>query len=157
MHKVDYFAIFPIAFSKIEEISILLRKVSIERSLIHLIKIRASQINSCAFCVDMHIKQAKIDCESELRLHHLPVWRESPAFSCREKAALLWTESLTRLSEAAVTDEIYNKVKEHYSDGEMVELTMVISIINFWNRFAGPFKSVPGSMDDKYNLTRAGL
>jgi AhpD family alkylhydroperoxidase len=139
------------------EIEALLKQTSLEPLTVHLVKIRASQINGCAFCVDMHHKEAKIDGEREIRLYHLTVWEESPLFTPKEKAALLWTEHVTKLSEGAVSDEIFAKVKEFFSDKELTELTMTIAMINTWNRFGAPFRGVPGSMDKYLGLEKAGL
>lgn len=157
MQRLNYFAQFPQAFSKLTELSLLSGNTSIDKKLLHLVKIRASQINSCGFCVDMHTKEAKISGERDLRLFHLTVWDESPLFTPKEKAALLWTELVTKLSNGAISDENYHKVKEHFSDTEMTELTMAIAVINAWNRFGAPFKSVPGSADKMFGLEKAGL
>ena len=130
---------------------------SIERSIRDLVDIRASQMNGCAFCVDMHIKQAKIAGERELRLHHVAIWRESTLFSERERAALEWTEVLTKLPEHGVADEVYASVREHLSEKEVSDLTFSIMAINGWNRVCIGFKRVPGSQDAVYGLTKAGL
>lgn len=157
MQRLNYFSQFPEAFQKLTEIEGLFKKISLEPLLVHLVKLRASQINGCAFCVDMHSKQAKIDGEKEIRLYHLAVWWESPLFTPKEKAALMWTEAVTKLSQAVVSDETYDKVKEFFSDKEMTELNMVIALINTWNRFAAPFRGTIGSMDKVLGLEKAGL
>jgi AhpD family alkylhydroperoxidase len=157
MQRLSFFPQFPQAFEKINEIEGLVKQGSLDPLLIHLVKIRASQINGCAFCVDMHHKEAKIDGERELRLYHIAVWEESPLFTPKEKAALLWTEQVTKLSQGAVSDETFARVKELFSDKELTELTMAIAMINAWNRFAAPFRSVPGSMDTYLGLEKAGL
>ncbi len=133
------------------------KNASLDHSLIDLVTLRTSQINGCAFCVDMHAKEAKIHGERELRLYHLPVFRESPLFSEREKAALEWTETVTRLSETSVSDDLYARLREHFSEKEVTDLTCVIGIINMWNRFAVPFQTPPGSLDGLYGLDKAGL
>ena len=107
----------------------------------------ASQINGCAFCLDMHVKQAKIHGERELRLYHLSAWRESTLFAPRERAALAWTEVLTRLPEQGVPDEIYERVRTQLSEKEISDLTFVIVAINSWNRLNVGFRTVPGSQD----------
>lgn len=157
MQRLNYYAQFPEAFKKLAEMEALTKQSSLEHRLIHLVKIRASQINGCAFCVDMHVKEARLDDERELRLHHIATWEESPLFDAKEKAAFRWTEAITKLAQGAVHDDLYNQVKEQFSDKELTELTMVIALINAWNRFAAPFRSVPGSADKVYGLDKAGL
>jgi AhpD family alkylhydroperoxidase len=134
-----------------------LKKGSLEITLLNLVVMRASQINRCTFCVDMHAKEAKIDEERELRLHHLAVWEESPLFTDREKAALEWTEALTRLSETRITDDLFDRVHKVFSEKELTDLTGMIGIINVWNRFSVGFGTVPGSLDAFYGLDKAGL
>jgi AhpD family alkylhydroperoxidase len=129
---------------------------SLGPTLLDLVHIRASQVNGCAFCLDMHVKEAKIHGERELRLYHIPIWRESPMFSEKERAALEWTEAVTKISEG-IPDDIYEKVREHLSEKEMSELTFAIGIINFWNRLNISSPTTPGSMDAMLGLTKAGL
>jgi alkylhydroperoxidase family enzyme len=105
----------------------------------------------------MHVKEAKLDGERELRLYHLPVWHESPLFSEKEKAALLWTKAVTQLSQGAVSDETYEAVKKFFNEKELTELTMAIGMINLWNRFGAPFRSTPGGMDKMMGLDKANL
>jgi len=121
------------------------RSCGLEMSLIELMKTRASQLNGCAFCLDMHTKDARATGETEQRLHTLSAWRETPFFSERERAALTWTESLTRVSETHVPDETYESVRQHFSEKELVDITLAIIAINGWNRLAISFRSVPGS------------
>lgn len=125
--------------------------------LAHLVMLRASQINGCAFCVDMHVKEAKIHGDRELRLHHVAVWRESPLFSEQERAALEWTEALTQLSPHGVSDAIYASVREQFSEQELSELTFLVVAINGWNRLNVAFRTVPGSADKQFGLDKAGL
>jgi len=157
MQRLNYFPHFSAAFTKMTEIETLVKNSALDHAIVHLVKIRTSQINNCAFCLDMHIKEAKISGEKELRLHHLACWDESPLFSAKERAALMWAEALTKLSQGIVSDDLYAKVKEHFSDKEMTELTMAIAMINTWNRFGAPFRSTPGSMDKLMGLDKAGL
>jgi AhpD family alkylhydroperoxidase len=117
----------------------------IERPLSELIKIRASQINGCAYCLDMHTKDARAAGETEQRLYALNVWRETPFFTDRERAALEWTETVTRVADTHVPDEIYARVSKHFSDDEMVTLTFAVIVINCWNRLAVSFRPVVGS------------
>ena len=118
---------------------------SIERPLIELVKMRASQINGCAYCLDMHSKDARAAGEGEQRLYTLDAWRETPFFSPRERAALTWTETLTRVAETHVPDAEYEAVRAEFSEQELVDLTLVIVTINAWNRIAVGFRSVPGT------------
>ena len=121
------------------------RTCGLEHSLLELIKTRASQINGCAYCIDMHTKDARAAGETEQRLYGLSAWRETPFYSERERAALEWTEALTLISTNDVPDELYERVKRHFNDQELVNLTLAVITINAWNRLAIPFRSVPGS------------
>lgn len=121
------------------------RASGLEHSLLELVKTRASQINGCAFCLDMHTKDARAQGETEQRLYGLTAWREPPFYSARERAALEWTEELTRISETDVPDELYNRVRRQFSEEEVVKLTLAVIAINGWNRIAISFRTVPGS------------
>lgn len=129
----------------------------IEPGLAHLVDIRASQMNGCAFCLDMHAKEAKLDGERELRLYHLAVWRESPLFTPRERAALAFTEALTRIAPSGISDELYTEVREQFSDKELSTLTFRVMAINAWNRANVAFRNAPGTMDKAFGLDKAGL
>ena len=155
--RVNYASHAKVLIQKLQELTLMVKQESLEGSLINLVVLRASQINHCTFCVDMHAKEAKIDGERELRLYHLPVFRESPLFSDREKAALEWTEAVTRLSETPISDALFTHLKKHFSDKELTDLTSVIGIINLWNRFAASFQTPPGALDGLYGLDKAGL
>jgi AhpD family alkylhydroperoxidase len=133
------------------------KQASLPIGLIDLANIRASQLNGCAFCVDMHSKEAKIHGERELRLYHIAIWRESPLFDPKERAVLEWTEAVTRLGEAGVPDEVYERVRARLSETEIADLSFVLVVINGWNRLAVGFRSVPGSLDAAYGLDKAGL
>jgi len=115
----------------------------IEKSLIELVKIRASQINGCAFCLDMHAREARKLGETEERLHVLAAWHESPAFTDRERAALAWTDSLTDIADGHVPDEVYDEVKKLFSEKELAYLTAAVVAINGWNRIAVAFRFLP--------------
>lgn len=121
-----------------------LEESGIEPALQDLVKLRASQINGCAYCVDMHYLDARARGETEQRLSTLVVWQETPFFTERERAALLWTEKLTLISVDRVPDEVYNQVRHHFTDAELANLTLVIGVINTWNRFCISFRSEPG-------------
>ncbi|MNC27820.1 Carboxymuconolactone decarboxylase family protein [compost metagenome] len=155
--RVDYMKVSADLTKKLFDLSMEEKKSVIEENIRDLIHIRASQLNGCAFCLDMHVKEAKIHGESELRLYHLPVWRESNLFSARERAALEWTEVLTSIPANGVSDEIYNHVREQFSEKEISDLTYSVASINAWNRLNIAFTSVPGSSDTAFGLTKAGL
>lgn len=137
--------------------SLALAETSLSQTLRDLVNIRASQINGCAFCVDMHIKEATIHGERPLRLHHIAIWRESPLFDARERAALAWTEIVTKLPADGVSDQAYAAVREQFDETATAELTFAVLLINGWNRLSIAFRSEPGSRDALYGLTKAGL
>ncbi|WP_372633524.1 carboxymuconolactone decarboxylase family protein [Cohnella sp.] len=155
--RINYMQQSPEFFKKLLEFSNTEQTGAIEESILHLVHIRASQINGCGFCLDMHIKQAKIHGERELRLYHLSIWRESTLFEPRERAALAWTEILTKLPEHGVPDDVYHRVREQFSEKELSDLTFSIMAINAWNRVNVAFRTVPGSADTAFGLTKAGL
>jgi AhpD family alkylhydroperoxidase len=117
----------------------------LELSLIRLVQTRASQINGCAFCLDMHTKDARAEGESEQRLYLLPAWEEAECYSERERAALEWTEALTLIADEHVPDEVYERVRPHFTDEELVNLTMAVNAINAWNRLNVAFRTPAGS------------
>ena len=121
------------------------RECGLEMPLIELVKLRASYLNGCAYCVDMHTKDARLAGETEQRLYAIPVWHETPFYTPRERAALAWTDAVTRLPEGGVPDATYDEVRAHFDEGELVRLTMAIVTINGWNRIAIPFRAEPGS------------
>ena len=121
------------------------RQSGLEKPLIELVKLRASYINGCAYCVDMHTKDARAEGESEQRIYAVPVWHETPFFTPRERAALLWTETVTNISRHGVPDEVYAAARKEFSEEELVELTMAVIAINGWNRVAISFATEPGS------------
>ncbi len=127
----------------------------LDHKLIHLIKMRASQINGCAFCIDMHSIDARALGESEQRLYALDAWRETPFFTDRERAALEWTEALTLVSETHVPDAVYEEVKKFFSEKEIVDLSIVVSTINMWNRLAISTRAVPGRYHPAKSSTAA--
>jgi AhpD family alkylhydroperoxidase len=126
----------------------------LEPELLDLIKLRASQINGCSYCIDMHTKDARTRGESEQRLYSLSVWNEVPYYTERERAALELTESITLIADKRVTDKIYEQAQKQFSEEELVKLVIGISIINVWNRFAITFKDVPGSYQPNHFATR---
>lgn len=130
---------------------------SIDKGILDLCVLRASHLNGCGFCIDMHVKQARLRGERELRLYHVSLWRESTLFNDKERAALEWTEALTKLSDYGVSDEIYQKVNKVLSEKEISDLTFSIGVINFWNRLNVAFRTTPGSLDQMLGLTKANL
>lgn len=155
--RLDYYKLSSDAARKYMEFNQLLHKKPFLMEIGHLVTLRASQLNGCAFCVDMHVKEARIHGERELRLHHVAVWRESPLFSAQERAALEWTEALTHLSPHGVPDAIFNQVREQLSDEQLADLSFLVVAINGWNRLGVAFQAVPGSADKLYGLDKANL
>ncbi|WP_163882091.1 carboxymuconolactone decarboxylase family protein [Rhizobium laguerreae] len=155
--RLNYAQQSPELFKKFMEFSMALKSSVIDEKLQALVEIRASQINGCGFCLDMHVKQAKIHGETELRLYHVAIWRESNLFTPRERAALAWTEALTKLPEGGIPDEIYERVRGQLSEKEISDLTFVVMAINAWNRVNIGFKTLPGTADKAYGLDKAGL
>lgn len=155
--RIDYSKAAPAVFKAYQAFSQAVKASSLDKGLLHLVDLRASQINGCVFCVDMHVKEARLHGERELRLHHVAVWRESGLFSERERAAFEWTETLTRLDGRPVPDDAYAAARAQFSETELTELTFAIMAINGWNRIAIGFASVPGALDSVYGLDKAGL
>ncbi len=155
--RLDYVPQSPELYRELIKLSSLSKKSPITAEVGDLVQIRASQLNGCAFCLDMHVKEAKLHGERELRVHHIAIWRESDLFSPRERAALEWTEAVTKLGEHGVPDDVYARVRAQFSDKEVVDLTYSIIVINAWNRLAIPFRVKPGSRDAEYGLDKAGL
>lgn len=143
--RLNYKDVSPDAIKAMRVVEKYVRESGLERSLYELVKIRASQINGCAYCIDMHTKDARIAGETEQRIYALSAWRETPFYSERERAALAWTEALTLISENDVPDDLYETVSKQFSEKEMVDLTMAIIAINGWNRLAISFRTVPGT------------
>jgi AhpD family alkylhydroperoxidase len=142
--RLAYDQISPELYKAMIGIEQLLHKSSIEHKLLHLVKLRASQINGCAFCIDMHSKDLLALGDTPQRLLSLDAWRECPYYSDRERAALEWTEAVTLISTTHADDPIYERVKPHFSDKELVDLTWAIGAINMWNRMAIPMRKMPG-------------
>jgi AhpD family alkylhydroperoxidase len=120
------------------------QKASFDSKLLDLVRMRASQINGCAYCLDMHSKDARANGETEQRLYGLEAWRETPYYSSRERAALEWTEALTLVSESHVPDEVYERVRAQFSEDEVANLSLAIVAINGWNRLNVAARTVPG-------------
>ena len=140
--RLNVWTVAPQAMQAFVDFSQAMAKDGVEPSLAELVKIRASQINHCAFCLHMHTREALAQGESEVRLTMLAAWQESPLFTDRERAALAWTESLTFLPETSAPDDVYAELQAHFTPEEQVKLTMLIGIINAWNRFGAGFRGV---------------
>ena len=143
--RLNYQKIAPQALKGMLELEKYVHNSGLERSLYELVKTRASQINGCAYCIDMHTKDAREEGETEQRLYGLSAWREAPFYSERERAALAWTEALTKISENDVPDSLYDATRKYFDEEEIVTLTMAIIAINGWNRLAIGFRTLPGS------------
>jgi AhpD family alkylhydroperoxidase len=141
--RLDYAQIAPGAVQAMLGLEAYVRQSGLERSLLHLIKIRASQINGCAFCLDMHTREARADGESEGRIYLLDAWREIPDYSERERAALAWTEAMTLVADGHVPDDVYKSVSPHFTEKELVDVTMAVVAINGWNRLSIGFRALP--------------
>ncbi len=155
--RLDFTAAAPDAYRAYLAFNQSLKGGSIDAATRELVNIRASQMNGCAFCLDMHVKEAKIRGERDLRLHHVAIWRESTLFSPRERAALAWTEALTHLPPGGAPDAVFEEVRAAFDDREIADLTYAIMAINGWNRIGVGFRTAPGSRDAEYGLTKAGL
>lgn len=143
--RIDYQTIAPKSLNGMYEIEEYVDRSELENSLVELIKLRVSQINGCAYSIDVHTKKAREGGETEQRLYSLSVWRETPYYTERERAALKWTESLTNIADHAVPDELYEYVRRYFAETELTALTMAIIAVNGWNRLAISFRNIPGS------------
>lgn len=141
--RLDFYKANPNAVKALLHVEEVIGKSSLEKSLTELVRLRASQINGCAFCVDMHTTDARKGGETDRRLATVVVWRETPFFTDRERAALEWTEAVTLVSHDHVPDAAWEAVKPHFTDAELVDLTLLISAINSWNRLAIAFRKMP--------------
>jgi AhpD family alkylhydroperoxidase len=135
----------PAAVAAMRGLETYVRRCGLETSLLELVRLRASQINGCAYCIDMHTKDARAAGETEQRLYAVSAWKESPFFNERERAALAWAEAVTLVSQDHVPDEVYEAAREHFSEKELVDLTVALVAINGWNRLAVSFRTVPGT------------
>ncbi len=143
--RIEYRKVAPGAIRAMRGLEDYLAECGLEPSLLDLVRTRASQINGCAYCIDMHTKDARARGESEQRLYELDAWRETSFYTERERAALAWTEAVTLITNGHVPDAVYNEVRQHLSDEELVNLTLAVVAINGWNRFAISFRAVPGT------------
>ena len=142
--RIDYQSVAPGAVKAMYGLEAYVRRCGLEHALLELMKLRVSQINGCAFCIDMHWKDARAGGETEQRLYSLSAWREAPFYTERERAALEWAEMVTLVAETHVPDDTYGRVREHFDEEQLVNLTMAVVTINSWNRLAIAFRAVPG-------------
>jgi len=143
--RLDYSESSPQGIAAFRHLNSYVEGCGLEHSLLELVKTRASQINGCAYCLDMHTKDARAAGETEQRLYTLSVWRETPFFTARERAALAWTEAVTRISDGPIEYALYDELKSQFSEKEIVDLTLAVVTINGWNRLAIPFHAPVGS------------
>src|SRR5436853_7765805 len=142
--RLDYPRISPEGYRAMLALNKFAESSGLEHSLLELVKIRASQINGCAYCLDMHTIDARAGGESEQRIYLLDAWPEAPFYTGRERAALAWTEAVTLVGQSHVPDEVYDEARRHFSGEELVNLTWAVVVINGWNRVAVAFRSEPG-------------
>ena len=143
--RIDYTKVGGGALKAMLGLEKYLAESSIEKPLRELVKVRASQMNGCAYCIDMHWKDARAGGETEQRLYGLSAWHEAPYYTERERAALAWAEELTLIAEHHLPDELYEEVRQRFSEPELIDLTLAVATINAWNRIAISFRSEPGS------------
>ena len=135
-HRLNAYQVAPDAMKALVAVETYLHQTALGSQLIELVKMRASQINGCAYCLDSHSKQLRKGGETEQRIYLLNAWRESPLYSPRERAALAWTDALTLIAETQAPDDAYEEVRQHFDEKELVDLTTLIGMINLWNRLA---------------------
>ncbi|MGH7071459.1 MAG: carboxymuconolactone decarboxylase family protein [Acetobacteraceae bacterium] len=140
----------PDGVAAFDDLQVYVDRCGLEHSLLELVKTRASQINGCAHCLDMHTKDARAAGETEQRLYVLAAWREAPFYTPRERAALAWTEAVTGISAGSIEDALYQDVRRHFSEKEIVDLTFAMIAINGWNRLAIPFRAPVGSYQPRH-------
>ena len=149
--RMNYYQAAPETIKALVALEAQIQASGLEKSLIELVKTRASQINGCAYCINMHTTDARKHGETEARLFLLDAWRESQVYSDRERAALAWTEAVTLISKTHAPDDVYAELRNHFSEAETVNLTMLIATINAWNRIAISFRAVPEVKTAKAN------
>jgi AhpD family alkylhydroperoxidase len=155
--RLDYSKTAPDGVEILRQLEHYLKKTGLEPELVELVKLRASQINGCAYCIDMHTKDARSRGESEQRLYGTSAWRETPFYTGRERAALAWAEAVTKVNEDQVPDEIYDQVKQHFTEKELVDLTLAVIAINSWNRIVISFRIPAGSYQPDHPVSKKNL
>jgi len=146
---MNYYQAAPGVVTAMRSLDSYISECGLDAPLLNLVKIRASQLNGCAYCIDMHTKDARADGETEQRLYALDAWREAPFYTERERAALAWAEAVTHISQGHVPDELYKDVSRHFGQKELADLTLAVVAINGWNRLAISFRSKPGVYQPK--------
>ena len=154
-HRINAFTASPKAYQAMAALEQFVDSCGLERPLLELLKMRASQINGCAYCLDTHSKDARALGETEQRLYALNAWRDAPFYSERERAALEWTEAITLISETHAPDDVYERVSKQFSPEELTNLTLAIATINSWNRLCIAFRVMPGSYKSKLQRLKA--
>jgi AhpD family alkylhydroperoxidase len=151
--RLQYAKAFPEGIHAMLNLGKVIGASGLEPSLLELVKTRASQMNGCAYCIDMHTKDARAAGETEQRLFALSAWRETPFFTPRERAALAWTEALTNIQQGHAPDEVYEEARREFDEPQLVKLTLAITQINAWNRIAIAFRAEPGKYQPAAHLT----
>ena len=151
--RLKYGKAFPEGIHALLNLGKVITSSGLEAPLLELVKTRASQLNGCAYCIDMHTKDARVAGESEQRLYALSAWRETPFFTSRERAALAWTEAVTNIQQGHVPDEVYEEARREFDEAQLVRLTLAITQINAWNRIAIAFRAEPGGYQPASHLT----
>ena len=152
--RIDYAKVAPDGVQALRGLEAYVRSSGLEPALLHLIKTRVSQLNRCAYCIDMHTKDARAGGETEQRLYALAAWRETPFYTDRERAALAWAEAVTLVGEGGVPDALYEQARQHFSEKDLVDLTLALIAINGWNRLSISFRTVPGTYRPRAVATR---
>lgn len=142
--RLDYGKVAAGVYEAMDALDRYLGACGLDEALLHLVRLRASQLNGCAYCLDMHWKDLRARGEAEQRLYSLDAWRECPYYSERERAALAWTEAVTRITEGHVPDAVHNQARAHFSEKELADLTLAVATINAWNRLSIAARLVPG-------------
>lgn len=155
MARIDHSKISPDALRAMLNLEQYVRSTGLEQSLLELVRLRTSYMNGCAWCVDMHTKDARAAGESEQRLYAVPVWRDTPFFTARERAALAWAEAVTALGHDGVPDEVFEEARKHFDERELVNLTMALVAINGWNRLNVAFRNEAGSYQPARTVRQA--
>jgi len=151
--RLSYGKAFPEGIHALSNLGKAINSSGLEAPLVHLVFTRASQLNGCAFCIDMHTKDARAAGETEQRLYALSAWRETPFFTSRERAALAWTEAITNIQQGHAADEVYEQVRQEFDEAQMARLTLAITYINAWNRIAIAFRTEPGAYQPAAHVT----
>ncbi len=143
--RIDFYRLSPDGYKAMLGLEHYLSNSKVERKLLHLIKLRVSQMNGCAFCLDMHWKDLQVEGETGQRMYSLDAWRETPYYTDRERAALAWAEAVTNITDGHAPDELFEAARQHFSEQELADLTLAVATINSWNRISIAFRVVPGT------------